>query len=387
MDLLRVIGETAPDPIWVRDAQGRFAFVNPALGRLVGVEAGALIGETGSDTDVSERAAAPDDGSAARPRQAHPRIAGFEADMAVIRAGAPQVVEEEAAPPRDHRRTFLVSKTPMLDARGRVSGLVCVASDISDRKRAEERQALMVRELHHRVKNSLATVQAIANATARTATDIAAFREAFNARIISLARTHTLLTENAWGVIPLRDLLATELAPYETAPGGLRPGPGDGARRVFMQGPDVALPSDVALSIGMAVHELATNAVKYGALSTEAGTLSVTWSIGHARGPPLAAVLVAGARRPAGDAAHAPGFRHAAPAPHARRPVQFRRGDAIRPGGRRLHPGRAAGRERAGRGACGGGRVAAARPLAVSGTRRRRRRPRRSTVTVSRSSR
>jgi len=279
VDLLRVIGETAPDPIWVRDAQGRFAFVNPALGRLVGVEAGALIGETGSDTDVSERAAAPDDGSAARPRQAHPRIAGFEADMAVIRAGAPQVVEEEAAPPRDHRRTFLVSKTPMLDARGRVSGLVCVASDISDRKRAEERQALMVRELHHRVKNSLATVQAIANATARTATDIAAFREAFNARIISLARTHTLLTENAWGVIPLRDLLATELAPYETAPGGLRPGPGDGARRVFMQGPDVALPSDVALSIGMAVHELATNAVKYGALSTEAGTLSVTWSI------------------------------------------------------------------------------------------------------------
>lgn len=277
VDLLRVIGETAPDPIWVRDAQGRFAFVNPALGRLLGLDAQSLVGEAGPDDATADAPAL--DASPDRHRQAQHRIAGFEADMAVIRAGRPQVVEEEASPPREHRRTFLVSKTPMLDARGRVNGLVCVASDISDRKRAEERQALMVRELHHRVKNSLATVQAIANATARTATDIAAFREAFNARIISLARTHTLLTENAWGVIPLRDLLVTELAPYESLPGGPRPGQTDGARRVFMQGPELALPSDVALSIGMAVHELATNAVKYGALSTETGTLSVSWSI------------------------------------------------------------------------------------------------------------
>lgn len=278
VDLLTVIGETAPDPIYVRDAQGRFAFANPALGRLLGTEPAALIGETGpGETPAVEPAAEDDTPDAAR--APNPRIAGFTADMAVIAGGVPQVVEEDAAPPREHRRTYLVSKTPMRDARGRVSGLVCVATDISDRKRAEERQALMVRELHHRVKNSLATVQAIANATARTATDIAAFREAFNARIISLARTHTLLTENAWGVIPLRDLLATELAPYETAPGGLRPGDAGDGRRVFMQGPDVALPSDVALSLGMAVHELATNAVKYGALSVPTGTLSVTWSV------------------------------------------------------------------------------------------------------------
>lgn len=279
VDLLTVIGETAPEPIYVRDAQGRFAFANPALGRLLGAAPSKLIGETGPVSAPSPETSAADP-SPDQIRAATPRLAGFEADMAVIAAGVPQVVEEDATPPRGHRRTYLVSKTPMRDARGRVSGLVCVATDISDRKRAEERQALMVRELHHRVKNSLATVQAIANATARTATDVAAFRDAFNARIISLARTHTLLTENAWGVIPLRDLLVTELAPYETAPGGLRPGDAPGeTRRVSLQGPDVALPSDVALSLGMAVHELATNAVKYGALSASAGTLSITWSV------------------------------------------------------------------------------------------------------------
>ncbi|WP_029031841.1 PAS domain-containing protein [Salinarimonas rosea] len=260
VDLLRVIGETAPDPIWVRDAKGRFAFANPALAKIVGTPPERLVGWTGPDDDA--------DG------QTEGGIAGFAADMAVIRAGEGRTVEEESAAPGSTRRIYLVSKTPMHDERGRVSGLVCVASDISEHKRAEERQALMVRELHHRVKNSLATVQAIANATARTATDIAAFREAFNARIVSLARTHTLLTENAWGVIPLRDLLVAELAPYEGGPIGA-----EGTPRVVMRGPDVALPSDVALSIGMAAHELATNAVKYGSLSVPTGTLRVSWDV------------------------------------------------------------------------------------------------------------
>ncbi|WP_188911973.1 PAS domain S-box protein [Salinarimonas ramus] len=272
VDLLRVIGETAPDPIWVRDAKGRFAFVNPALARLLGADPAELVGQTAPA--LPPPPGEPDTAGHPDASRDLPGIAGFEADMEVIGTGEGRAVEEAATPPQAHRLTYLVSKTPMRDERGRVSGLVCVASDITERKRAEERQSLMVRELHHRVKNSLATVQAIANATARTATDISAFREAFNARIVSLARTHTLLTENAWGVIPLRDLLVAELAPYETGPTGPEATP-----RVRMEGPDVALPSDVALSIGMAAHELATNAVKYGALSVPSGTLAVDWSV------------------------------------------------------------------------------------------------------------
>ncbi|WP_188311997.1 PAS domain S-box protein [Salinarimonas soli] len=154
------------------------------------------------------------------------------------------------------------------DETGRPVRMVGVNLDITERKHAEDQKTLMVRELHHRVKNTLATVQAIANATARNATDIESFRQSFTARIISLARTHTLLTENAWGVIPLRDLLDTELAPYEEEAG-----------RVVREGPAILLPSDVALAFGMAVHELTTNAAKHGALSTPTGRLVVRWAL------------------------------------------------------------------------------------------------------------
>jgi PAS domain S-box-containing protein len=170
--------------------------------------------------------------------------------------------------PDGEERWILAKGVASFDATGRPTRMVGVNLDITDRKRAEEQKTLMVRELHHRVKNTLATVQAIANATARNATDLETFRTSFTARIISLARTHTLLTENAWGVIPLRDLLDTELAPYEEEAG-----------RVVREGPPVLLPSDVALAFGMAVHELTTNAAKHGALSSPTGRLVVRWDL------------------------------------------------------------------------------------------------------------
>jgi PAS domain S-box-containing protein len=170
--------------------------------------------------------------------------------------------------PDGEERWILAKGVVSFDAAGRPSRMVGVNLDITERKHAEEQKTLMVRELHHRVKNTLATVQAIANATARNATDLETFRNSFTARIISLARTHTLLTENAWGVIPMRDLLDTELAPYEEEAG-----------RVLREGPPVLLPSDVALAFGMAVHELTTNAAKHGALSSPTGRLVVRWDV------------------------------------------------------------------------------------------------------------
>jgi PAS domain S-box-containing protein len=258
MELLRIIGETTPDLIVVKDAQARYLFVNPATARILGREAAELLGATSRD-------------GALDPEEAELLHAN---DLRIMNEGHSQTVEESItlpgkAPPGGATRTFLSTKTPMRNRLGEVVGLVGVSTDITDRKRAEERQAMMVRELHHRVKNSLATVQAIANSTARTATDIDSFREAFNQRVISLARTHTLLAENSWGVIPLRELLAAELEPYG----------GGEEMRVSMEGPDVALPSDVALSLGMAIHELTTNAFKYGALSKSGGSISVAWGI------------------------------------------------------------------------------------------------------------
>jgi PAS domain S-box-containing protein len=152
---------------------------------------------------------------------------------------------------------------------GTPSGVTGVVQDITDRKQAEERQQLLIRELHHRVKNTLATVQAIVGSTARTASSIDEFYQGFVGRIVSLARTHNMLTEDLWQKAALEDLVQTELGPYE-----------DEARnRVILDGPHVELPSEAAVPIGMAMHELTTNAAKHGALSTFGGQVEVRWQV------------------------------------------------------------------------------------------------------------
>lgn len=152
--------------------------------------------------------------------------------------------------------------------------LIGVVADVTDRLRAEERQALLIRELHHRVKNTLATVQAIVGSTARTASSIESFYEAFVGRIKSLAHTHSVLTEATWQTASLRNLLANELRPYAEAEAE---GGADG--RVTFEGPDIELPSEMAVPVGMAIHELTTNAAKYGALSNRRGRVAVRWSL------------------------------------------------------------------------------------------------------------
>ncbi|KMO38717.1 histidine kinase [Methylobacterium variabile] len=152
--------------------------------------------------------------------------------------------------------------------------LIGMVADITGRRLAEERQTLLIRELHHRVKNTLATVQAIVGSTARTASSIDSFYEAFVGRIMSLAHTHSVLTEDVWQTASLRGLLENELRPY--ADGDMRPGTGG---RVELDGPAVDLPSEIAVPIGMAIHELTTNAAKYGALSNRAGRVRVRWSL------------------------------------------------------------------------------------------------------------
>lgn len=161
------------------------------------------------------------------------------------------------------------------DAAGRLPRrLIGVVADVTDRRIAEDRQSLLIRELHHRVKNTLATVQAIVGSTARNASSIESFYEAFVGRIVSLAHTHAVLTGDTWQMASLRDLLANELKPY--ADGALDGSPD---ARVSLVGPPVELASEIAVPIGMAIHELTTNAAKYGALSTRTGRVSVTWSV------------------------------------------------------------------------------------------------------------
>jgi two-component sensor histidine kinase len=154
--------------------------------------------------------------------------------------------------------------------------MVGVNVDVTRYKLAEQRQHLLIRELHHRVKNTLATVQAIVGSTARSTSSIDEFYQSFVGRIVSLARTHNLLTEDYWQKASLGDLIRTELGPYDD----------EAQKRVFISGPPVELPSEAAVPIGMAIHELTTNAAKHGALSTFGGKVDVHWSVEEREGRP-----------------------------------------------------------------------------------------------------
>jgi two-component sensor histidine kinase len=142
-------------------------------------------------------------------------------------------------------------------------------SDVTDHVHTEESQQLLIRELHHRVKNTLATVQGILGATARSALNITDFHEAFAGRLISLGKTHTVLTESQRQEASIHELLRLELEPYDDGTG----------HRIKLDGPDVRLPVTLAVLVGLAFHELATNAAKYGALSDLAGVLEVNWAV------------------------------------------------------------------------------------------------------------
>jgi PAS domain S-box-containing protein len=177
-------------------------------------------------------------------------------------------MEAVAERPDGTRVPFIPYPTPLHDEAGRLVGAVNMLVDISERKRAEEQQALLVRELHHRVKNTLATVQAIMGSTARSVDTIEDFKSALIGRIGSLAKTHRLLTDEA-GAVSFGDLLHNELDAFDDGSEG----------RITLTGPEVALSAQLAVSLGMALHELTTNAAKYGSLSVYGGKIDVTWSL------------------------------------------------------------------------------------------------------------
>jgi PAS domain S-box-containing protein len=148
--------------------------------------------------------------------------------------------------------------------------LVGVSQDVTERKTAEQQRELLLNELNHRVKNTLATVQSIAAQTARGASSLEEFRKAFEARLLAISKTHNLLTESEWQGAELHDILSDEAAAYRN---------GDGKARVRLEGEPVMLPAKTALVAGMVFHEMLTNAAKYGALSRPAGRVEVGWRV------------------------------------------------------------------------------------------------------------
>lgn len=155
------------------------------------------------------------------------------------------------------------------DADGSFLYAVRIVQDITERKAWERRQKLLVDELNHRVKNTLATVQSLASQTARGAETPAAFRDRFEGRLIALSKAHDQLTLRHWSHAELRDIASGSLAPYLP----------DGQGRTILRGEDITLRPRPALTLAMAFHELTTNAAKYGALSVPSGNLELRWAV------------------------------------------------------------------------------------------------------------
>jgi PAS domain S-box-containing protein len=160
-----------------------------------------------------------------------------------------------------------VTAAPVIAPDGKIIGISSIIEDLTEARANEERQRLLVRELHHRVRNTLAIVQGIANVTARSARDVTEFRDSFGRRVAALANTHSRLTEAGGQTVGISELIDQELHPFVSED------------RVKVHGPDVRLNSETAPTLAMAFHELATNAVKHGALQTRTGTIDIEWMV------------------------------------------------------------------------------------------------------------
>ena len=169
-----------------------------------------------------------------------------------------------------------VSASLVRDSLGAAAYGIRIVRDISERKLAEERQQLLIHELNHRVKNMLAIVQAIAQQSFKGAAVPPEYRHAFEGRLAALASAHHVITQANWQSTGLRTIVAVVLQPYRSA-----------AWDPFrIEGPDLPIIPKTAVTLAMALHELATNAAKYGALSSRTGTVSVQWSVEKAGAEP-----------------------------------------------------------------------------------------------------
>jgi PAS domain S-box-containing protein len=167
---------------------------------------------------------------------------------------------------KDGTRVFIEgSVTAQRDANGQVRGFLKIGQDVTGRKAAEDRQSLLAREVDHRAKNALAVVQAAVRLTPKH--DAQAYARALEGRVHAIARAQTLLAQQRWNGARLDALLRGELEPFLVG------------ERADLRGPPVLVPAETAQPLGMAIHELATNALKHGALSVPEGRVRVRWGV------------------------------------------------------------------------------------------------------------
>lgn len=257
--------ETAPDALVIADPNERIVLVNTEAERMFGYAREALLGQPIAILMPEDFRAGHEGRIAAFLASPRVRRMGYGRDLFALRKDGTQFPIETN-----------LSLLPGSDG-GLISSAI---RDISTRRAGEERQALLIRELNHRVKNTLASVQAIVHQTLKTASGPEAFSAALTARLSALSQSHDVLTRNDWSGAQVRDIAAEQLSPYG------RPG----EERFRLSGPDVKLSPNRAVTLGMVLGELATNAAKYGALSNGGG-VEVAWTRRDEAGAPWLALV------------------------------------------------------------------------------------------------
>lgn len=249
--LLRTFMEAVPGVIYAKDRDGRLLVGNRGTANLLGHEFEDFVGRTDAELleDQDEAAAL------------------MANDRRIMETGVTEQLEERVTLPDGSEAWWHSTKAPLRDSSGRVIGLIGSSVDITERRRSEEHRDLLVNELNHRVKNTLAVVQGLARQTFRGSDKNNFLWDAFESRLIALSRAHNLLTDANWTTASLREIVLDQVALGQT---------GD---RIRVEGPPAKLDPAAAVSIALALHELRTNATKYGALSNDTGRILVSWGL------------------------------------------------------------------------------------------------------------
>lgn len=250
----RQFAAASSDVLWIRDADTLAAELqSTAFDAVYGIAA---------------------DEAACELREWAARVVPDDRDAAIgtlrdVRDGTRRVHEFRVLRPSDGQFRWIRDTVfPLFDAQGRVTRIAGISSDVTDERRWTEHQSVLVAELQHRVRNIMATIGSITLRTRESATSVEDYAQRLSGRVMSLARTQALLTRAANVGIDLRTLLTDELGSHAAT-----------ESRVVLRGPSTVVPPKAAEVLSLAIHELASNAVRHGALREPSGRVDVTWSL------------------------------------------------------------------------------------------------------------